>query len=637
MGSEVLQSCCCGSACPTGDCLFGALVEDGCCHACDHLLLWCERPPWSTTTHGVYGNDPSTNLPCETCRVDSNAGGPPVQAIYKFDRAVYRCVFAAANEAVTLIQMPVACPDCPIPNQYTDCCSPLFPDASCQCGKFWTGIGGINTYRRAQLVANPATQWFIDMTCHKGGAALGGTASVPSLYDGFLCLVFWERWWKIAQDCPPQDHIYVPTCQQYGGGGDCNGAPFQNDDLVPRWWIFACSGVPLYDFDIDDAVRFGVIDSGEAAAMRADIANGITPSQTILRKMGEAGIIRAGDWRDEQRQAYIDLDSRFPSAGYNGCIQSVGSMHTLGPFRKRCTNGLVGAGSVNALLDAADVVPEIAGLQADCFIPYAGSLTSQGDYDYWAERQWVYFRGVPAGWQWAGWNAPNDPACAGLGLTEEEAILRGCGRGDMTCIEAFKGNPRPPDTCAPCACTEPNTSCCAGCGDCSYCGGWPLANCADDQTPIPTYCRNLAITPLCEGVMIRWAVYEYTNDLAVDPQRMYCKFNVASYLTEFKRSSDSWADLVPFACRPENPALNTFAQWPLLYANHVGHSGICNPLSQGDFSLYTAADLCCGGICYSEPCWDINGEHNDCAAHTECPPHSTQGQQSCMGGLPPCP
>ena len=625
--------CCCGG-CPGGDCLFGDTVEDGCCHACDHLLLWCERPELSRLNHMVFGNWQGTGQLCETCYTETIPGYQPVQAIYKFNRVVHRCVFAALDEAVNLIEMPPACPACPGPAD-TDCCSTQFPDGTCLCNKFWAGLGGINTNRKYKLLASDATKWFIEMSCHKGGFALGGVPPINDLYGEFLCLVFRERWWKIAQDCPPIDHIYVPGCNQVGGAGDCGGIPFNTSQLVPKWWIFACSGIPIYRFEITDAVRHGVITSGEAATFLSDCALHKTPPQGTLTKLAAAGIISAGDWRDEQRQAYIDLDALHPSAGYGACIQNVAAMHTLGPFRKRCTNPSVSL-AATALLKKGDVIPEISALQADCFIAYPGGASDQSAYDHWAARQWVYFRGIQGGWVWANWAPEASGECIGLGLSEEEALLRGCGRNDSGCIGALRGEPRGPTTCVTCNNqTQPNTHPCDGCtSGCDECGGFPVQACAPDNLPIPTTCTNLGISPLCQGIQFRYSEYAFKNNLA--DLDMYCYKNIKSILVEMKRSSDSWDSAIPFECRAESPALGTFKNFPAISGNHLGHSTICNPLSAGDFSTYTSADLCCGGICYSEPCWEINGLKKDCPAHTECPPHSTDGQIACMGGAVPC-
>lgn len=644
--SNTARSCCCAAGCTFGDCLYGAEIEDGCCHACDTLALWCYRPEFSIQQHLSFGGMIPGAPVCETCFTTYTGDpGGPVQAIYKFERTMYRCSFPNVTGPISLIEMPPACPpSCGGTPTFTDCCSDSIPDGSCQCNQFWPGIGGINTNRRAILGADDATKWFLNTTCHKLGFALGGTQAVGNLYDEFLCIVFFERWWKIAEDCDSNVRIYVPGCDQTPPTSDCGGIPFVESNLVPKWWIYACSGVPLYDFEIDDAVRFEVITADEADAMRLDITNKITPNQAVLAKMAEAGYLRAADWRAEQRQAYIDLHALYPSAGYGACIQDVDQMHTLGPYRKRCTEPLVGT-AVQPLLRKNEVAGELTALQADCFKNYAGSSSDQAAYDFWCERQWVYFHGVPGGWQWAGWNAPSDGGCVGLGLTEIEAILRGCGRGDTSCIQGFKGEPRAPSICTPCSTINPAFTPCNNCnGDCeSTCGSAPISACADDTLPVITKCSNFNLLPLCEGIRFIHSQYAIRHDFTgntiigfTDTTRMICLVSVNSFLVGIKRSVNSWSDSIPFSCRSEVPALTTFKNWPEVEGIHIGHSTICNPLSAGDFSTYTSDDLCCGGICYSEPCYYIDGLRNNCPPGVDCPPHTSAPQVACIGQAIPC-
>ena len=632
----MLKCCGCGG-CEWGDCISNTEIESGCCHACDTLVLWCKRPAVGITQHYTLG----IPVHCETCYTESFAEMEPVQAIYKYYKNYYRCVFPGVGGIISLAEdyPQEPCPDPTCYPGYTDCCATAFPSSDCQCNFFIAGLGGLSSWRREQLWANDANKWFVESICYKGGAALGGSSSLPRLSDQLLCIVYFERWWKIAEDCGAAK-IVVPDCPD----GNCGGVPYQTDDLVPKWWIYACSGIPLYDFEIDDAVRFSVITSGEASELRADIAIKKQPSQVILAKMAVAGYLRAADWRQEQRQAYIDLNARFSGAGYSSCIQNVADMHTLGPFRKRLTNPTVGT-STTAILKKGEVISEAAALQADCFINYAGSGSSQTDYDYWSERQWVYFRGVPGGWTWVGWHAQTDSVCAGAGFTEDEAILNGCGRNDQTCIAAFQGNPRPNPTCSPCGTINSALTPCNHCtGGCDSCGVSLASSCADGNLPVPTKCKNFMVSASCEGIRFVYAEYRIRNSYVPDGaggfelQTKYVCYNtVASYLTEVKRSVNSWADSIPFMCRAESPPLHANGSYPVIEGGHVGIFGICNPLSQGDFSKYTNADLCCGGICYTEPCWKIDGLRNNCGADTECPPFDTKPQIGCIGQPIVCP
>ena len=632
---SIARTCCCG--CPVGDCIHGVETSDGCCHACDTLLLWCKRPAVSIQQHYTLGNQQAT---CETCYTESLAEMAPVQAIYKFHKTYYKCDFPGVGGALSLVDdFPQPCPDPNCVSGYTDCCGTQFNSGDCQCNFFVVGLGGMSSWRRQKLWENDESKWFVEATCYKGGNWLGGSQNLGRLTDELLCIVHHERWWKIAEECGT-NKIVVPGCQS----DNCGGVAYQTDDLVPKWWIYACAGIPLYDFEITDALRFNVLNAKEAAELRADIGNKVPPQQLTLSKLAKAGYLQGGDWRDEQRQAYIELDARFPSSSYSSYIQSLGSMSILGPFRKRLTEPTVGTSS-QAILKKSEVCSEAAALQAYGFANYPGSSSNQADYDYWSERQWVYFRGVPGGWNWVGWSAQTAPTCSGLGLTEDEAILRGCGRGDDTCLEAFKGNPRPAPTCTSCGTVDSSLTPCNHCtGGCTSCGASKADACAPGNLPIPTKCSNFTVNATCEGIRFVYSEYRIKNQYGpvsgggfdLNPKTV-CYNTVASYLTEAKRSADSWTYAIPYQCHIESPALHAFHTWPVIEGAHVGHFSICNPLSQGDYSKYTNADLCCGGICYSEPCWDLDGLRNNCGADTECPPHSTSGQISCIGHDINCP
>jgi len=711
--------CCCT---PTDkcakDCIWGTEIESGCCHKDDVLLFWAERNSYSLKTNITdIGPDPQNTggiLVKEVCCDHIQQQEDPIQAIYRFYDCYWRCIKIGINGPEGIDGLLEMCPPAACEFSYDEFGNPTgstpcaeFLDTDCtdpSCGMFeagccnapeWNGQPYTNNcvaccadcnanfmskWRKRRMASKDQYKWYIEMLCHKQGQSLGtggdcDTITVDTqngpvtysncdrLYSQILCVVHFERWWRIA-DCADGVRIYVPGCTQSGSGVDCGGNIYQTDDLVPKWWIFACSGIPLYAGDLVDAIRFGVISSDEAAEILDDLFGGECrhPSQTILRKLAVAGYIRADDWRDEQRAAYQELDARFPGAGYNAFVQSTASMHTLGPFRKRMTYKTVGT-SANPLLRKNDVTdnPDLMPLQADGFLPFPGG--TQEDYDYWCERQWVYFRGRPGGWQWAGWNAT---ACGGGEANEILSILIGNGRGDDTCIESFKGGGRSPGTDSPCGCC--NTNLPAGyrldCYGCSY-GDFDtslIPNCDP-----PSICELLSYRPICEGLQIQFSNYKFETDLRTpgsDPNgggilcdlcyKNQCILTNNCYLVEARRSIDSWDAAIPFTCRTENPPLPALVNWPLWGHNHPApQTSICNfaiepgqdqqawcwceapPCTE---STYTDR-MCCGGMCEDFLC-DCVPEDVDpytgpdasaCLASEECPPHSTQDQIDCIG------
>jgi hypothetical protein len=391
----------------------------------------------------------------------------------------------------------------------------------------------------------------------------------------------------------------------------------------------------------------------------------------ILKKLAAAGYLRSNDWRDEQRMAYQELHARFPTAGYDAYIQDVVDMHTLGPFRKRMTYKTVGT-STNPLLRRNNVVnnPDLDPLQADGFRQFPGG--TQDDYDYWCARQWVYFRGRPGGWQWVGW-ATSQP-CPG---DEILSVLLGGGRADPSCIDALTGNTcRHPALKAPCTCCNTTASIgipvtCRGCDtyDCAF----PLPGCY-----APDICQTFSAKPYCEGMHFKFAVHDAELTLrspdgsSCNPgvycgscTKIGCLYTQHSFLTEAKRSVDSWLDSIPYTCRNEKPPLPVYNTWQAwIKAHPAPESSICNLASipsqdlqswcwgcgcQLDGAPPCAASeytdrLCCGGMCEDgacdcDPCTvdPYEGPQADaCSERFDCPPHSNLGQTTCIGFTPTC-
>lgn len=689
------RSCCCASDCPI-DGIFGTDIDTGCCHKADTLLLWCNRPGHSTTQH--YRSQPPFpgSQGCETCYTVSCPGMEAVQAIYHYHSCRFRFVYPPSPDPVSLAQLPFsgdplaigwdACanPICETDprycqNEWRGCCqTQSVPPGGCKC-KTWYGVnqGGLNNWRYDQMINDPANLWFVELACHKDGDPLSTSPPVGRLGSDFIALVYLERWWKIAEDCPPNARIYVPGCVQTPGGSNCGGIPFVTSNLVPKWWIYAASGCPLYQFELDEALELGVIEAGEYTDIMAAINDSPPrqPPQPPLMKMAKAGYLVARDWRAEQRQAYVDLNALFPGAGYAACIQQVENMNELGPFRKRLT-GQFNAQIARPILHKDDVVQELDPYQQLCMINYPGSWSNASDYDTWRRKQWVYFRGKPGGWIWVDWNA-----AAGTGMTEEDAIAAGNGRGTGTGdpitlleapLESFRGEPRGPCSCTSCSPETPpcpNTTFCDSCPQgsydpnaCSSCGNAPVAFCNP-----PSACLRFTITPQCEGVHFVFSSYIYENDLNYDPSsgtcvqtgEYRCHYQVHSFLVEAKRSVDSWTDAIPYKCRNEVPNLPVFNDWIPVSRAHPGVTPMCNDLISPN-PQYVPGDLCCGGTCpgYIDTDYDwpnspagcptvapglpnifpcpANGPHNPCPARTDCPPHSTQPQINCIGFTPDC-
>lgn len=399
-----------------------------------------------------------------------------------------------------------------------NCCYPICADPPCnqvtnfpfcECDSYW-----MTRYRRRKLLDDYRYTWGADIECYNDIRGFENpsnafsfdpaghspnykmtadnqigkvniTQNKPSgqsgddafrLADHWLFNMAYERWWKIAKDDAGISQVYWDTPGSSGANPNPSvgntSYPYQVDDLVPKWWIYACSGVPFFQFELEDA--FNPM-NGQSSTPRPkindttlleefelkrneDLPYGEYDLQDLWKKLANLGYFDSKDWRAEQLQAYKDLNQRFPNAGYQTYAnKTVDDMPLLGPFRKKYyANHSM---EMRKPFLRPELVPRSARpLQAECYIDYPGLFPTPSmseeeqqqaidDYYYWAERQWVYFRGVPYGWTWANWNAQTTcPCCveAGWGFApnEDAAILAGCGRAAGNCIQSWFNAPQ---------------------------------------------------------------------------------------------------------------------------------------------------------------------------------------------------
>jgi hypothetical protein len=370
--------------------------------------------------------------------IDLNRGYSPIEV----DLSAYNCCY------------PIVSPQC---DQVT------LP-TSCECNSPW-----MTSYRRRKLLDDYRTTWGVDIECHDENAF------EFNLTSEWLFNMAFERWWSIGKD---QDGV----SQSYWNIPDLSGTdpnpntsnpsyPYKVIDMVPKFWIFACSAAPFFRFELEDAwnprnsessqPRQPVISKDDRDLLLNMKINNTAYAeyelQSVFENLSKGGYFDSNDWREEQLQAYKELNQRFPNSGYAPYAnKTVDQMPKLGPFRKKLYASHL-FGRRNPILRADRVAPSAANLQAEFYAQYPGlfptpTMSEQekqqaiDDYYFWAERQWVYFRAVPAGWTWANWNAgitlPCGPDGIGVPPTEDAAILAGCGRAAGNCIESWFNSPQ---------------------------------------------------------------------------------------------------------------------------------------------------------------------------------------------------
>lgn len=456
-----------------------------------------------------------------------------------------------------------------------NCCYPICDDPPCtqvthpplcECESYW-----LTPYRRRKLLDNYRHTWGVDIECYNdpslgsnrnaftmedegdrnykqgfdiniGPEIIGAYTnqySYPSnvsfrLADHWLFNVSHERWWKIGKDMDgegtdgtgsglSQSFWNIPKQSGTNPNPTANNAPYpyQVDDLVPKWWIYACSSVPFFQFEMEDA--FFPMNSASSTPRQAlnqelydefilyrqtNLLYAEYSLQSLWNSLAEKGYFEAKDWREEQYNIYVELNQRFPNKGYEVYVAKYSGTKTdgspkwmdmplLGPYRKRyyAPHNVAQLYGMKKPYLRPDLVPKSAlTLQAECFLEYPGQFPTKlmddeerqqriDDYYYWAERQWVYFRGVPAGWVWASWDAeltcPCNQLCEGgqAAPNEDAAILAGCGRAKGNCIESWFNQPQEVITV-----NNPDNYTCRAWGqggsqECNACFGDCLTNC----------------------------------------------------------------------------------------------------------------------------------------------------------------
>lgn len=199
----------------------------------------------------------------------------------------------------------------------------------------------LSNYRKRQMEKDPYYMWLLDIMCYDEGniqfnpaqrffAEIGADEATiqenfnGTLYEHLVGVVHCEHWYEQA------------SCDQNPQHDDPNGIvggwimdPFNEgvplgyntSKLAPRFWIYACSGVPLFDFEIQDAVERGFITEDERRQIHLAFGKQLTPSQGLMKKLAAGGYLDVGDWRQEALSEIRQLrGNTFTAAAYGGII-----------------------------------------------------------------------------------------------------------------------------------------------------------------------------------------------------------------------------------------------------------------------------------------------------------------------------
>jgi len=112
------------------------------------------------------------------------------------------------------------------------------------------------------------------------------TQSNKNLNATLLCVVHKEKWWH-------------RTYNSLSQSDNSNASSIDNaaaDCRTPKYWIFACTGVPLFSWEVVNAENAGTISSSERVAIFSAISNSTPLPEAAMDKLEAAGILDVEDF-----------------------------------------------------------------------------------------------------------------------------------------------------------------------------------------------------------------------------------------------------------------------------------------------------------------------------------------------------
>ena len=617
--------CCCipGSA-ECGDCISTHVITDesGCCHSSSEALVFrILRPEWSVAVH-AFGNNPIVDPPecpggCEVSATTTWAAADAIQAYYPYERSWFKL----DRDAIDTDRPPrSACGE-----PCVDCCPLTFPPyVGCVCDE----AALLSPYQKGVMEVTPQFMWLLDSICYDGTDCFpyrhtSSCDEIPvatTLFGQLIGVVHFEHHWKLSECSgavtPP---LAAPNDPETPVSFQCIG---------PKRWVYACSGVPIYEFDLLDAVTAGVIT--EEMFCQFMEASG-TPHQSILQALWDAGYLKAKDWRPEIVAGLTALKAAFPDA-YSGCtVPACADLDPVGPVRKMYW----------PCLDAANVATHTEGLQpslGDCgsVDPFSGVYPeSSSDPNWEMYRLWlwttkaVYFHARPGGWSWI---------CADPGVPDKQLpdvphrYSVSC--DDNNCLDV-SGYPQD-WSCAPGAYdgVHPDTglvTCPVGCGtegdDYTNEYGCIFADIDCTEASDGSRCENVMLGASCDGIHFAYSTARVEGTTISDCYpvgRRYFKHRENhAYLFGLNRTCGDWATECHKCRRMETPT-EVANLLPDVQAAALAIAGLCNQLATPECGQ-DGTDLPCGTYCLDGDGCTVVATAADCEAsptyeeRTVCP------------------
>ena len=374
----------------------GLMKSGGCCHGPNNGLIFEYERPGDVN----YGPECCPNLPPDPgqplgykkCCGIREIGASKVRFYYNYIGKYFKMDYAAAGKEETNWPRngrPRLCSLCNpasmdssrpgiypgaretcldyIPPQSIDdttdefnypCSTESIPWFGCQC----MGEGllkdtnrtskRLSYHRKREMERLPYYRWLADIMCYDRGNVVANphyryiegqtipVASNGTLYEHLLAVVHCEHWYELALCDQNPEHSDGDRLGEGMTDSEGNAININTSILAPRFWVYACSGVPFFDFELEDALKKGYIDSNKYQEIKQAFQDGKTPSQEIMNSLAKGGYFDTADWRQEALSEIQDLKTRKYTADSYGGI--VGEGITLGSccIGELCVDGV---------------------------------------------------------------------------------------------------------------------------------------------------------------------------------------------------------------------------------------------------------------------------------------------------------
>jgi hypothetical protein len=551
----------------------------------------------------------------------------------------------------------------------------------------------LSRYRKRQMEKNPAYRWMLDIMCYDNGNVVAnpyytyeetdsGPQEIPhlengTLYNHLLGVVHCEYWWEIAR-CPQNPDHGEPgelQVEVYDENGQLTGyTPANTSIIAPRFWIYACSGVPFFDFELKEALQKNYISQEEYQEIVLNFVDRRTPRQDLMTKLAQGGYFDIGDWRSAANLELQNLKERtYTSDSYFGCtVSSCSKTDFLGPVRKKFWQDSINVEdlSIPGRLDPTKARPNTVSftpssaieqivnertdptlkslqLSSDCLKdPWNGdypsapgeSATQEEIQEYedflaWKDAQWIYMHAKPGGWDYVcgGYANPTSPDPT-IKIPDLPRRVNNTGNAVGGCLQGLIGYPQktsvfeggcPDIICGTIVddvyvpfpvvgCVE--ASCLSvSCADTSRCTSYP------EKGGGPTPCEGFAFSANCDGIRFIYYTTKFksqSDGTGEDIGYMTCDRTVNSYLYKVNRTKGNYDEFCPHQCRTLSVPQTIANEIPVIYSNRASHNEICDAIKRGQ-----PAQQCNGLFCFGS--YEQEGPTEiGCCGKVQAPPAS---------------